>query len=87
MIGKARLFGFFSDRRLTGADVVDGTDDIEQISATDSPHEGPEILPVLFLDFTGNGDARKFLFGVHLDIRLGFVVFEENVVLGLVLFD
>ena len=51
------------------------------------PHIGPEIARPVLLHFSHDLDARVFRPGVDAQIGVMLVVFQEDVVLGAVLFD
>ena len=87
VIGETGLFRLFADCHVAEADVIDGRGYVEDLFTADSAHKRPEIFSVLFFDFAGNGKTRKLLLRMNFNIGIRFIVFQENIVLGLVFFD
>jgi len=85
----AKLAGadiFFAEVELAGADVVGLADEAEDGFHDLNGGVGAVVLGTVFNGVTGGEDAGEALF-LDADPGIGFVVFEVDVVAGLVLFD
>ena len=74
MVVEAGFFGLFRDGDPAGADMIDARGDVHDVFARNAAHERTEILAVPQFHPPRDGYARKRLFGMHLDIGIGFIV-------------